>query len=70
VDFQFNDANALAWRKSTFAEGVEVKDLSTSGGRSMQRVKFAAGASFPLRRHPGPDSSTFSKARPFRKASR
>jgi hypothetical protein len=23
-DYQFNDADAVAWRKSTFAEGIEV----------------------------------------------
>jgi len=45
----------MAWRKSTFADGVEVKDLGTANGRSMQLVKFARGAVFPLHRHGGPE---------------
>ncbi|WP_426116851.1 cupin domain-containing protein [Massilia sp. PWRC2] len=55
MHYQFNDANALAWRPSTFAEGIEVKDLGSSDGQSMQLVRFAAGASFPLHRHRGPE---------------
>jgi anti-sigma factor ChrR (cupin superfamily) len=55
VSYQFNDANTASWRKSTFAEGIEVKDLGTSDGRSMQLVRFAAGASFPLHQHLGPE---------------
>jgi anti-sigma factor ChrR (cupin superfamily) len=55
VSYQFNDANTVSWRKSTFAEGVEVKDLGTSDRRSMQLVRFAAGASFPLHQHLGPE---------------
>ena len=54
-DYQFNDADAVAWRKSTFAEGIEVKDLGAANGRSMQLVRFAPGASFPLHRHEGPE---------------
>ena len=54
-DYQFNDTDAVAWRKSTFAEGIEVKDLGTASGRSMQLVRFAPGASFPLHRHEGPE---------------
>jgi anti-sigma factor ChrR (cupin superfamily) len=55
VSHQFHDANTIAWRTSTFAEGVEVKDLGASDGRSMQLVRFAAGASFPLHKHLGPE---------------
>jgi glyoxylate utilization-related uncharacterized protein len=54
-DYQFNESNGLAWRKSTFADGVEVKDLGTANGRSMQLVRFAPGASFPLHVHAGPE---------------
>jgi anti-sigma factor ChrR (cupin superfamily) len=54
-DYQFNDANHIPWRKSTFADGIEVKDLGTADGRSMQLVRFAPGASFPLHRHAGPE---------------
>lgn len=55
MSYQFHDANAIPWRKSTFAEGIEVKDLGMSDGRSMQLVRFAAGAAFPLHEHAGPE---------------
>jgi len=51
----FADASSIPWRQSSFASGVEVKDLGGSDGRSMQLVRFAAGASFPLHRHGGPE---------------
>lgn len=54
-DYQFTDANDVPWRKSTFAAGIEVKDLGGANGRSMQLVRFAPGASFPLHRHAGPE---------------
>ncbi|MBV8653780.1 MAG: cupin domain-containing protein [Alphaproteobacteria bacterium] len=53
--YQFRDAQSIGWRKSTFAAGIEVKDLGTANGRSMQLVRFAAGASFPLHQHNGPE---------------
>jgi anti-sigma factor ChrR (cupin superfamily) len=53
--YQFLNANQIPWRKSSFAAGVEVKDLGTSDGRSMQLVRFAPGVSFPLHRHTGPE---------------
>jgi anti-sigma factor ChrR (cupin superfamily) len=53
--YQFKDSASIPWRQSTFAQGVEVKDLGTTDGRSMQLVRFAAGASFPLHRHEGPE---------------
>ncbi len=53
--YQFQDANRIPWRQSTFAVDIEVKDLGTADGRSMQLVRFAPGASFPLHRHPGPE---------------
>jgi quercetin dioxygenase-like cupin family protein len=54
-DFQFNEASGIAWRKSKFADGIEVKDLGTANGRSMQLVRFAPGASFPVHIHSGPE---------------
>jgi anti-sigma factor ChrR (cupin superfamily) len=53
--YQFNDADRVAWRRSTFADGVDVKDLGTADGRSMQLVKFSPGTSFPVHRHEGPE---------------
>ena len=45
----------IAWRKSNFAAGVQVKDLGSSDGQSMQLVKFDPGARFPLHQHAGPE---------------
>jgi len=49
------DAAALPWRPSTFAPGVEVKDLGSANGQSMQLVRFAPGAVFPRHTHAGPE---------------
>jgi hypothetical protein len=67
VSYQFKDANTVPWRKSTFAEGIEVKDLGTSDARSMQLVRFAAGASSPRMNIPVQNSSTCWKAPQYRK---
>ena len=53
--YSFVDSHSIAWRKSTFAPGIEVKDLGTSDGRSMQLVRFEPGTSFPLHTHTGPE---------------
>lgn len=53
--YTFTDAHATPWRPSTFATGVEVKDLGSSDGRSMQLVRFAPGTTFPLHTHTGPE---------------
>lgn len=44
--YRFTDGNAMLWRKSTVAEGVDVKDLGTVHGRSMQLVRCAAETRF------------------------
>jgi anti-sigma factor ChrR (cupin superfamily) len=53
--YRFLDSKNIEWRKSTFATGVEVKDLGSADGRSMQLVRFAPGTSFPLHTHKGPE---------------
>ena len=53
--YQFINSAEIPWRPSTFAQGVEVKDLGSTDGRSMQLVRFAPGASFPLHKHGGPE---------------
>jgi anti-sigma factor ChrR (cupin superfamily) len=53
--FVFLNSADLGWRASTFARGVEVKDLGSSNGQSMQLVRFAPGATFPLHVHAGPE---------------
>ena len=53
--FAFLDSHAIPWRKSTFADGVEVKDLGTANGRSMQLVRFQPGTVCPTHTHSGPE---------------
>lgn len=49
------NAEQLAWRPSTFAPHVRVKDLGSFNGRFMQLVRYEPGASFPVHQHPGPE---------------
>ena len=51
--FTLADSHSIQWRKSTVALGIEVKNLGSSGGRSMQLVRFKPGTSFPLHAHTG-----------------
>lgn len=53
--FFFADSEAVAWRPSTMAAGVEVKDLGAADGRFMQLVRFPPGTVFPVHRHAGPE---------------
>jgi anti-sigma factor ChrR (cupin superfamily) len=53
--YSFVDSNSIRWRRSTFAVGIEVKDLGSSDGQSMQLVRFEPGTSFPLHTHIGPE---------------
>jgi anti-sigma factor ChrR (cupin superfamily) len=53
--YYFVDSGSLAWRDSTFVDRVQVKDLGTTNGRSMQLVRYEPGASFPLHTHEGPE---------------
>jgi anti-sigma factor ChrR (cupin superfamily) len=55
ADFFFADSEAAPWRASTFAAGVEVKDLGKANGRLMQLVRFPPGTVFPLHKHEGPE---------------
>jgi anti-sigma factor ChrR (cupin superfamily) len=45
----------LAWRPSTFAEGVFVKDVAITGEWEMQLVRFEPGAHFPTHKHELPE---------------
>ena len=53
--FLFTDAASMPWRVSSYAEGVEVKDLGTANGRSMQLVRCRPGTTFPTHYHNGPE---------------
>ena len=53
--FSFFDSENIPWRASTVAPGVEVKDLGSVNGRSMQLVRCAPGAKFPQHVHAGPE---------------
>lgn len=45
----------LAWRPSTIAAGVLVKDVAVTDGLEMQIVRFEPGARFPIHTHEGPE---------------
>ncbi|WP_322028525.1 cupin domain-containing protein [Paraburkholderia sp. J76] len=53
--FSFVDSASMPWVPSRYAQGVEIKNLGKADGRAMQLVRFAAGATFPLHRHTGPE---------------
>ncbi|HEX8746416.1 MAG TPA: cupin domain-containing protein [Pyrinomonadaceae bacterium] len=53
--FFFADSKSVEWHASTFAPGVEVKDLGAANGRFMQLVRFPPGAVFPVHEHAGPE---------------
>lgn len=53
--YLFTNAGSTPWRTSAVADGVEVKDLGTANGRSMQLVRFAPGTRFPAHIHEGPE---------------
>ena len=53
--FAFVDSKAIPWRQSTTAAGVDVKDLGTANGRSMELVRCQPGTAFPPHTHPGPE---------------
>jgi anti-sigma factor ChrR (cupin superfamily) len=50
-DFIFTCHADLPWIPSSFAQGVEVKNLGKANGRAMQLVRFQPGASFPAHVH-------------------
>ncbi|MCA2998560.1 MAG: cupin domain-containing protein [Rhodocyclaceae bacterium] len=49
--FLLRNKNVLPWVPSTFADGVEVKNLGKANGRAFQLVRFQAGASNPSHIH-------------------
>lgn len=53
--FSFVNAEQVAWRPSSFAPRVQVKELGSANGRSMQLVRYEPGASFPMHHHKGPE---------------
>ena len=53
--YRFTDTASLPWRPSRVVEGVEVKELGTANGRTMELVRCPAGTAFPTHRHVGPE---------------
>ncbi len=53
--YHFTNSQAMAWRASTVADGVTVKDLGHANGRSMQLVRIEPGTIFPTHYHTGPE---------------
>jgi ChrR Cupin-like domain len=55
LNVSFIDGESTPWCASTFAPGVEVKDLGEANGRAMQLVRFPPGTVFPVHKHAGPE---------------
>jgi anti-sigma factor ChrR (cupin superfamily) len=55
LTFFFADSESTPWHPSVFAPGVEVKNLGTANGRTMQMVRFPPGTVFPIHQHEGPE---------------
>ncbi len=53
--FLFSDAGERAFRPSTVAAKVSVKDLGMADGYAMQLVRYEPGAVFPPHVHRGPE---------------
>ena len=53
--FQSVHVDDLAWRPSTMAAGVFVKDLAVTDGWEMQLVRFDPGIRFPMHAHASPE---------------
>ena len=53
--YHFANSDAIPWRASTVADGVEVKDLGEANGQSMQLVRCPPGTVFPTHYHAGPE---------------
>ncbi|MEO5943026.1 MAG: cupin domain-containing protein [Ferruginibacter sp.] len=51
----FVQTDEVAWKPSTFANGLSVKDISTTGGLEMQFVRMEAGAKIPAHTHELPE---------------
>jgi anti-sigma factor ChrR (cupin superfamily) len=49
------DTKNLEWRKSTFADGVWVKDLAETNGQAIQLVRFEPNTTFPIHKHERPE---------------
>ena len=45
----------VAWRRSTFASGVFVKDIASTDGLEMQIVRLEPGARLPVHTHECPE---------------
>jgi len=53
--FAWVNTHDLAWRPSTMAQGVFVKDVAVTDGWEMQIVRLEPGARFPLHTHVRPE---------------
>lgn len=53
--FIFTDSHSTPWRPSTMVDGVEVKDLGTFNGQTMELIRFAPNTTFPDHVHESPE---------------
>ena len=49
------DCDGLAWKPSTFAEGLFVKDVAVTDGLEMQILRFEPGTRLPRHAHECPE---------------
>lgn len=49
------DCDALPWQRSSFAEGLLVKNIAVAGGLEMQLVRMEPGARIPIHAHELPE---------------
>lgn len=49
------DTNQIEWRKSTFADGVWVKDIGQADKQIIQLVRFDPNTRFPTHTHERPE---------------
>lgn len=53
--FIFTDSESASWQASEMADGVEIKNLGTVDGQTMELYRFAPNTSYPDHFHEGPE---------------
>ncbi len=51
----FTDSESTPWQPSEMVDGIEVKNLGTVNGRTMELYRFAPNMSYPDHFHEGPE---------------
>jgi len=53
--YTFSDANAVPWENVEEFPGMQIKNLGTANGQSMELFRFAPNTAFPRHVHKGPE---------------